>query len=419
MSFDAGSIVATMGINDSPFLQSLRANEAITAVFGQTIQNFLTSPLLAAIDLAKKAASAIANMFSSVVDAGDAFSKLSAKTGASVEFLSGLDYAAKLADVSMEEVTLSLNVLNRSIAEAASGGASGKTFKDLGVSIRDAGGEIRSTEDIFMDLADALARLPNAATRAAAAQDLLGRGSAALGPLLKDGAAGMRELMAEAGKRGLIMTGAEAAAAERFNDALTKMGQSWEGLKRKIFTPIFEALAPVLDNLANKLANVMGPALEAFGRKMREMGPQIADLLDRLATDFVDSLPAILDGIRGIILGVSMFVRQLQQMRDAVEWLLEPVMRLGHALASMVESVAKLREQGGLPRAFDPLGLINVGGNNTAVNVTVDPQASAREVANRIAPAVSREVKGVQRRIEQSAAARSETDAYRRSILYR
>src|SRR3972149_8768222 len=70
------------------------------------------------------------------IDAADQLSKLSQKTGVSVETLSTFKHAAGLAGVSVEELAGALARLAKSSAAAADGtGAQAQAFQQLGISV--------------------------------------------------------------------------------------------------------------------------------------------------------------------------------------------------------------------------------------------------------------------------------------------
>lgn len=66
--------------------------------------------------------------------------------------------------------------LNQTLGEAAQGNEkTRKTFRDLGIALGDANGNIRSTDELLPEILSALGRIPDPATRAALAVELLGK----------------------------------------------------------------------------------------------------------------------------------------------------------------------------------------------------------------------------------------------------
>ena len=87
----------------------------------------------------------------------DELATLSKTTGLSTKTLQELNYASELLDVSTETVTGSLTKMEKTLATSKGE----DKFKALGVSVRDASGQMRSAEDIFLDSIDALGKISN------------------------------------------------------------------------------------------------------------------------------------------------------------------------------------------------------------------------------------------------------------------
>jgi hypothetical protein len=182
------------------------------------------------------------------IDAADEMGKAAQKAGVTVEALSGLKYAADLAGVSFEGLQTGLKKLNTNIFEASQGSKSqAEAFKMLGVSVLDASGKIKNADAVLLELADRFAKMPDGVEKSALAVEIFGRAGADLIPLLNSGAAGIKELTDEAARLGIVLDTETALAAERFNDQLSRVGFSFDGLKLQLAS----ALLPLLNELAD------------------------------------------------------------------------------------------------------------------------------------------------------------------------
>jgi len=151
------------------------------------------------------------------IDAADSLAKLAQKTGVAVETLSALSNAADLAGLSQEQLGSSLIKLNRSIAEAVSGSREQiDAFAGLGISVRDASGNIKATDVVLAEIADRFSKASDGATKTQYAIALFGKAGADLIPLLNEGSAGLKEFGASIGED-------FAKQSEIFNDNLTKI----------------------------------------------------------------------------------------------------------------------------------------------------------------------------------------------------
>lgn len=181
------------------------------------------------------------------IDYADSINELSQRAMVGTEALSGWAYGAKLAGVSQEELGSALTKLN-SIMDDAWGGneKASAMFDRLGVSVEDAGGNLKSTETVFLDVADAFSKLDDNASKASIASDMFGKSvGPALIPFLNQGREGLEKLNTEALKFGLIITKEVAEGADAFNDRLDML----KGQTKGVSTQIAAGLLPTLNNL--------------------------------------------------------------------------------------------------------------------------------------------------------------------------
>ena len=167
---------------------------------------------------------AFAGIVKGAVDSAAALHDMSQSTGASVESLSAMRGAAKMAGVDMDQVATGLSKLSKNMVEAAQGsGDAARVFSALGVSVTDSAGKLKSSDTVMLEFAKSLQTVGSSTERAAAAQMVLGKNGAALMPMLND--------LAVAGELQAKITTAQAAAADELQDNLTKLatvGQSWK-----------------------------------------------------------------------------------------------------------------------------------------------------------------------------------------------
>lgn len=178
------------------------------------------------------------------VNLADQLNKASQRTGVAVEALSQYQYAAELSDVSNETLTASLAKLARNMDQAAQGTKEqAAAFDAIGVSVKNADGTLRSTQDVFDDIAVALGRLPDGATKTAIAMQLFGRAGAQLVPLLNANADGFRAVRKEADGLGVTFSGELAARAEELKDNLTRLDKAGSALGITLASSIVPGLA--------------------------------------------------------------------------------------------------------------------------------------------------------------------------------
>lgn len=183
------------------------------------------------------------------LDAAGRLDDLAQATGVSGETLSRFSIAAKLGGTDIEGLAGGLQKLNIKIDDAANGGKEATAaFDRIGVSVRDAGGEVRSTEDIIGDVAEKFALMDDGAAKTAIAVDLFGKSGTNLIPMLNAGRDGLEEAAAAADALGITLSEDTIAAAAAAGDSLDLMGQISVGLGNKIMAEV----APTITGLTER-----------------------------------------------------------------------------------------------------------------------------------------------------------------------
>lgn len=194
----------------------------------------------------------------------DELAKTSQRVGVSVESLTALRYSADLAGASAEELTTGLRMLAKNAADMQMGtGEAIYAFAALGMQAEDMHGQLKPTEQLFMEIADQFAAMEDGAGKTAIAMKIFGRSGAQLIPLLNQGSAGLKANADEAARFGIIISTETAKAAERFNDDLNRLSRQLEAVRISIFSDLIGPLADVAHNFveATKAAEGFWQAL--------------------------------------------------------------------------------------------------------------------------------------------------------------
>lgn len=134
----------------------------------------------------------IKNFVSAIADTADDLGDLAARTGVSADSLQRLGGALTTVGLDVNSTAMLLERMNVSLA----GGSAGEgKFRRLGVETRDAAGQLRDTESVFLDVTDRVSQMGSAAERTAALQSVFGRGGRALAAALAGGGNQIREIV--------------------------------------------------------------------------------------------------------------------------------------------------------------------------------------------------------------------------------
>jgi len=97
-------------------------------------------------------AAGLGALIKKTAEMGDMFDKMSQRIGVSVETLSSFGYAAKITGTSIDVVEKSLKYLSNQMLDVSRGtGESKQTFDELGISVLDAQGSLRSVRDVLIE----------------------------------------------------------------------------------------------------------------------------------------------------------------------------------------------------------------------------------------------------------------------------
>lgn len=241
-----GSLLVSLAVDTARFQSDLgRA--------AQRLQGFAkdAGKVTAAVGgMLSAAGGAMAVMVKGAIDAADANQKLAQTAGTTVDVLTGLGYAADLSGANTEVLAMTLGKLGKNIAEAANGGGSAvKAFDAMGISVKDATGGLKSSEQVLREVADKFKGFEDGAGKSALAAQIFGEEGLKLIPLLNAGADGLAAMEAEASALGVTMDTETAKAAEAFNDNLTRLNKVKEGLVNRIARD----LLPTLQNLTDRM----------------------------------------------------------------------------------------------------------------------------------------------------------------------
>lgn len=270
------------------------------------------------------------------IDAADGFGKLSQRVGVTVERLSELAVAARVSDVSQEQLQQGLVRLSVNAEQAARGvGEAAGGFNALGVSLRDSQGNLRSTDALFTDIAGKLAKIEDGAGKTALTVALFGRSGAELLPLINS----LSETEQLAARLGATIDTKTAKAAERFNDNMELVRVSVEATGTRIaaqLLPTLERLSERLIAFAQDAGRVSeGAAIIDAGLKLAASAAIVVAESFAVAGRQLGALVAALDQLRQ-----GEFRLAFQTLREGAEEAFGRVFELPGRVAEVWDSAA-------------------------------------------------------------------------------
>lgn len=260
-----GALRVVLGMDSASLERGLKNSRKGLKQFGESAKKI---GIAIGVALAG-AAAALAVGVKKTITEMDKLAKLSKSLSVPVEELSKLRHAAELSGTSFDAVSKGIARLSRNMVEAEQGLQTPiRAFKALGVEVRDGNKQIKTVSQILPELADAFKNLPDGPQRAALQMQLLGRAGVELGPLLNSGSDAIRAMFNEAEQLGLVIDKKTAAAAERFDDNLTRLGSTVDALKIKLATFLLPSLEALSDSFVNLVKD--GEIVQTIATKIVE-----------------------------------------------------------------------------------------------------------------------------------------------------
>lgn len=182
---------------------------------------------------------AFAGWIKGAIDAADAASDISQRTGIAIKDVAGLQLAFIKGGQEAGDMEGAMIKLSRQIAEG--GGA----FDKLGIKTKASSGELRTNKEVLYEAADAFAGLQDGTQKTALAVELFGKSGAAMIPLLNEGSEGLREMDEMAAKLGITLDEKTVNAAGDFNDTLDFLALASKGVANQLLAQLLPTLNSV------------------------------------------------------------------------------------------------------------------------------------------------------------------------------
>ena len=254
-----------------------------------------------------------------------------------------LKYASDQVGVDTGTIVTAMKTMDKNVAKPSR--SARRAFKQLGVSLKDAEGNAKSSETVFKETVDALAKIEDPAKRDKIALQLFGVKASELDGLLQAGGEAFQGYRDEASELGAVMSG----------DALSNLS----GFKSQL-TAMTTAATGVRNAFANQLTPVFAPFASTATQAMSDLTAAINSGLDpesvnTLATNLSTNLTTAITGLDTTIQGC------LPTLTTALQTLFDT---LGPLLPGIVETVSTTLSTA-------------VGGLFTALETLVDPLVTA------------------------------------------
>lgn len=254
MAASLGELVVSLSANIAKFEEAMSKAEHKSQVTAQKIADSMQTAERAVVGLAAgfvsfKTVEAFVDGVQGAIQMAEELHKLSIQTGTSVEELSKLKGVAKLSGVEMSTVGVALQSLSKAMYETASGtGKARDTFYAMGLSVKDARGQLKPAADFMQEVAKKLESMANETQKVAAAQKIMRGVGAEVLPFLRD--------LAAAGELEAKVSETQAFQAHQYTIALVAL----KAAKLSMYNTVAQQVTPVLTALVRTFTELTNRA---------------------------------------------------------------------------------------------------------------------------------------------------------------
>ena len=254
----------------------------------------------------------------------DDLNTLSKVTGVSTHDLQMYSAMADLVDVSVDTLARSQSKLKKSMLSASEGGSQAEYFAQLGVSVTDANGELRDSNDVFQETITALGQMENETQRDAIAMAIFGKSAGELNPLIEDAGQTYAKVSAIMEEHGLQPVSQEDLdRANEFKDAIDTI--------KLVFTQAIQIVG-------TKIAGYLVPMMERVVDLAADIASRIAGL-DGGALAKIMGISGALAGLSPILIGVGRGMEMFGGYLKDIALFATKIPLLGRAFAVLMNPI--------------------------------------------------------------------------------
>lgn len=207
--------------------------------------------------------------------AGAEASKFSSMVGLSTANWQEYAGAARLAGVEADELASLMLTLQERAVNAANGEEGDiEMLKLMGISAKNARGELKNADSLLLELADRVKQMRDAGEMGKAAgimNQLGGEEGARLLDLLQNGRSGLLAMRREARELGLVLADDDVQASKDFNFSLARVSATFRGMGLTLGKAFLPALTTLLDKFQAWLKvqrDIVGAGFEAWVERL-------------------------------------------------------------------------------------------------------------------------------------------------------
>lgn len=283
-------------------------------------------------------------------DYGDRIDKMSQKIGMSAKSFQEWDYIMSQNGGNVESLQMGFKTLTTQINNVQKGSKDSiNAFRQLGINVKYANGQLRSQDEIFNEAVKALQKMEKGTKRDAIAQQLFGRAVLDMKPLLNQEAEAIDELREKANRLGLIIDEQDIKNAVILKDTFDTFSRAFQArfatVMMKVmptFTKILEKITPLIKTITDYFINLgrlftSSPAFTMLSEQFKALGEDLTRFYIE-NKDFFDALQVAINWFvaTGLPNLMTSFVAILRVITVIVNGVFKEFKLIGGAIGNLV-----------------------------------------------------------------------------------
>ena len=291
------------------------------------------------------------------IDQGDAIADQAEGLNMSTKALQTWQFAAGTVGIETEKLSSIFSKLQSKISEGSDG--TKESFAALGVNFSKL--KKMKPEQQLTHITEAFARLPDSVNKTALANEIFGKSGYKLLPVLKAGAAGLKDIYEQAKATGYILSDDTNDAVNKADAAFNQFKLQLTGFKNQALAPLLPVFADMIGQLG-KIITEHGPK---FTKWIQTAGKSFMEKLAPAIGDFVtNDLPPLIDNIGKVVTALTETAKWLANVTGG--WDNLAIGLVGLNFVPVIASVASLTSSlwtlsGASWAVVGPWGLIAAG----------------------------------------------------------
>lgn len=177
----------------------------------------------------------------------DRVDKLSQKIGISARAFQELDYALGQSGASIESMQMGMKSFRDAMEKSQ------KSFKELGVTLKNNDGSLKTQEQLLYESISALQKMEDGTNKMVLAEELFGRSATELMPLLNGQSGSFEELTKQANDLGLVLKDDLVSSGVALGDSIDDLKKAFTGFINQSVAPLIPAINNIVKSITEFL----------------------------------------------------------------------------------------------------------------------------------------------------------------------